>query len=50
MGESKVETVLREEMLGSLNPTVAPYAKDGARVRVHSIGAVRGIFVPVYGD
>ncbi len=29
MGESKVETVLRELMLTSVNPTIAPYAKDG---------------------
>ena len=29
MGESTVETVLKEMMLTSKNPTVAPYAKDG---------------------
>ncbi len=29
MGESKVEDVLRELMLRSENPTLAPYAKDG---------------------
>lgn len=40
MGESKVETVLREEMLGSLNPTVAPYAKDGeVQLRVTASGS-----------
>ena len=29
MGESKVESILKPLMLESLNPTVAPYAKDG---------------------
>ncbi|MBQ8249846.1 MAG: competence/damage-inducible protein A [Clostridia bacterium] len=29
MGESKVETVLKDIMLNSKNPTLAPYAKDG---------------------
>ena len=29
MGESKVETVLKDLMLSSKNPTLAPYAKDG---------------------
>lgn len=29
MGESKVEDVLRELMLNSKNPTLAPYAKEG---------------------
>ncbi len=29
MGESKVETVLKDIMLSSKNPTLAPYAKDG---------------------
>lgn len=29
MGESKVETVLKDLMLESTNPTLAPYAKDG---------------------
>ena len=29
MGESAVEDALRELMLGSTNPTLAPYAKDG---------------------
>ncbi len=29
MGESTVETVLKDMMLTSKNPTVAPYAKDG---------------------
>lgn len=29
MGESQAETVLRELMLSSANPTIAPYAKDG---------------------
>ena len=29
MGESTVETVLKDMMLTSQNPTVAPYAKDG---------------------
>ncbi len=29
MGESKVETVLKDLMLESKNPTLAPYAKDG---------------------
>lgn len=39
MGESKVESVLRDEMLGSSNPTVAPYAKDGeVQLRVTASG------------
>ena len=29
MGESKVESILREKMEQSENPTIAPYAKDG---------------------
>ncbi len=40
MGESKVETVLRELMLESKNPTVAPYAKDGeVQLRVTAAGS-----------
>ncbi|MBO5305968.1 MAG: competence/damage-inducible protein A [Clostridia bacterium] len=35
MGESAVENELRELMQGSVNPTVAPYAKDGeCRLRI----------------
>lgn len=35
MGESEVETVLKDVMLNSLNPTVAPYAGDGEmRLRI----------------
>lgn len=29
VGESQVETLLREEMLAAQNPTIAPYAKEG---------------------
>ncbi|MBQ8551955.1 MAG: competence/damage-inducible protein A [Clostridia bacterium] len=40
MGESKVETVLRDLMLDSKNPTVAPYAKDGeVQLRVTAAGS-----------
>ncbi len=39
MGESKVETILKSEMLSSTNPTVAPYAKDGeVQLRVTASG------------
>ena len=39
IGESKVETILRQLMLDSLNPTVAPYAKDGeVQLRVTASG------------
>lgn len=39
MGESRVESILREEMLGAENPTVAPYAKDGeVQLRVTADG------------
>lgn len=40
LGESKVETILREIMLSSENPTLAPYAKDGeVQLRVTASGA-----------
>lgn len=40
MGESKVETVLRELMTTSKNPTIAPYAKDGeVLLRITAAGA-----------
>ncbi|MBQ2766355.1 MAG: competence/damage-inducible protein A [Clostridia bacterium] len=40
MGESKVETVLKDLMLESTNPTLAPYAKDGeVLLRVTAAGA-----------
>ncbi len=39
MGESKVETVLKDIMLTSKNPTLAPYAKDGeVQLRVTASG------------
>ena len=39
IGESKVESILRPLMLESLNPTVAPYAKDGeVQLRVTASG------------
>ena len=39
MGESKVESILINEMLGASNPTVAPYAKDGeVQLRVTASG------------
>ena len=39
MGESRVESILRDEMLGASNPTVAPYAKDGeVQLRVTASG------------
>lgn len=39
MGESRVESILKEEMLGATNPTVAPYAKDGeVQLRVTASG------------
>ncbi len=39
MGESRVESILIEEMLGASNPTVAPYAKDGeVQLRVTASG------------
>lgn len=40
LGESKVESILREIMLASENPTLAPYAKDGeVQLRVTASGA-----------
>ena len=40
LGESKVESILREIMLSSENPTLAPYAKDGeVQLRVTASGA-----------
>lgn len=39
MGESRVESILKSEMLVSTNPTVAPYAKDGeVQLRVTASG------------
>ena len=39
MGESRVETILRDMMLASKNPTIAPYAKDGeVQLRVTAAG------------
>lgn len=39
MGESRVESILKSEMLSSTNPTVAPYAKDGeVQLRVTASG------------
>ncbi len=40
MGESKVESALKDEMICSRNPTVAPYAKDGeVQLRVTASGS-----------
>jgi nicotinamide-nucleotide amidase len=39
MGESQVENILRDLMTSSLNPTIAPYAKDGeVLIRVTASG------------
>lgn len=39
LGESKVETILRDMMTASSNPTIAPYAKDGeVQLRVTASG------------
>lgn len=39
IGESKVESILRQLMLTSTNPTVAPYAKDGeVQLRITASG------------
>ncbi|MBE6611511.1 MAG: competence/damage-inducible protein A [Ruminococcaceae bacterium] len=39
MGESRVESILRDMMLESKNPTIAPYAKDGeVQLRVTAAG------------
>ena len=44
MGESTVEEKLRELMLTSANPTIAPYAKEGeVRLRVSARAATREI-------
>ena len=40
MGESKVESILKEEMIAAENPTVAPYAKDGeVQLRITAAGS-----------
>lgn len=40
LGESAIEDALRDEMVSSQNPTIAPYAKDGeVELRVTAVGS-----------
>ena len=55
MGESSIESILREEMQALTNPTLAPYAKEGeVRLRVTAkapdAAAAEAMMAPVIAD
>lgn len=55
MGESRVESILKDKMVSYQNPTLAPYAKDGevmlrVTARAHSEEEARELIEPVVAE